>query len=70
MLKGPESKEYDLAYSVYAFYYANNPSNVHNKMYQRLTPAGRLCSNGPDGPHGLMEIVQKFHPIPTQVEST
>lgn len=69
-LLGPESSNYDLAYSVYALYYANNSTCVLNEMYKRLRPGGRLCIIGPDGPHGLVEIVRKFHAIPSQVDSS
>lgn len=67
-LLGSESKDYDLAYSVYALYYANNSTEVLNEMYKRLAPGGRLCIIGPDGPHGLVEIARKFHAIPPQVD--
>jgi ubiquinone/menaquinone biosynthesis C-methylase UbiE len=69
-LLGAESKGYDLAYSVYALYYANNPADVLNEMFQRLSGGGRLCIIGPDGPHGLVEIARKFHVIPPQVDSS
>lgn len=69
-LLGPECNDYDLAYSVYALYYANNSSIVLNEMYNRLRPGGRLCIIGPDGPHGLVEIARKFHVIPSQVDNS
>jgi SAM-dependent methyltransferase len=69
-LLGPEARDYDLAYSVYALYYANNPNAVLNEMYQRLIHGGRLCIIGPDYPHGLVEIARKFHGIPHQVDSS
>jgi ubiquinone/menaquinone biosynthesis C-methylase UbiE len=70
VLLGPQSKKYDLAYSVYALYYANNPTEVLNEMYHKLNSGGRLCIVGPDGPHGLVEIARKFHIIPHQVDSS
>lgn len=69
-LLGPESKNYDLAYSVYALYYATNPIEVLNEMHQRLISGGRLCIIGPESPHGLVEIARKFHVIPRQVDSS
>jgi len=69
-LLGVKSIGYDLAYSVYALYYANNAFNVLNEMFQRLSSGGRLCIIGPDGPHGLVEIARKFHVIPTLVDSS
>jgi ubiquinone/menaquinone biosynthesis C-methylase UbiE len=69
-LLGAESNGYDLAYSVYALYYANNSTNVLHEMFQRLSRGGRLCIIGPDGPHGLVEIARKFHVIPPLVDSS
>jgi ubiquinone/menaquinone biosynthesis C-methylase UbiE len=69
-LLGAETREYDVAYSVYALYYANAPVDVLSQMYRRLVPGGRLCIIGPDGPHGLVEIARKFHDIPPQVDSS
>jgi ubiquinone/menaquinone biosynthesis C-methylase UbiE len=68
-LLGAKSMDFDLVYSVYALYYANNPADVLGEMYERLAPGGRLCIIGPDGPHGLVEITRKFHAIPPQVDS-
>jgi len=70
VLLGHESQAYDLAYSVYALYYANNPYDVLTEMYKRLKSGGNLCVVGPDGPHGLVEIVRRIHDIPLQVDNS
>lgn len=68
-LLGEVGQGYDLAYSVYALYYADDPAGVLNEMYQRLASGGRLCIIGPDAPHGLVEIARKYHHIPAQVDN-
>jgi ubiquinone/menaquinone biosynthesis C-methylase UbiE len=69
-LLGSESDSFDVVYSVYALYYANNPTQVLGEMYSRLAPGGRLCIIGPDGPHGFVEIARRFHAIPPEVDSS
>lgn len=69
-LLGHEVEGYSLVYSVYALYYAINPTQVLNEMCCKLKIGGRVCIIGPDGPHGLLEIARKFHAIPQQVDSS
>lgn len=61
---------YDLAFSVYALYYARDPGAVLNSMLNRLSPGGRLCVVGPDTPHGLVELARLFHSIPATVDES
>jgi len=69
ILLGPALETYNVIYSVYALYYAKNPTNVLNEMFNRLIVGGSLCIIGPDGPHGLVELARKFHSIPPQVDN-
>lgn len=61
---------YDLAFSVYALYYARDPKEVLQTMLNHLSPGGRLCVVGPDTPHGLVELARQFHPIPAEVDES
>ena len=59
-LLGDDVAEYDLAFSVYALYYARDPNAVLQTMLNHLSPGGRLAIIGPDSPHGLVELVRLF----------
>lgn len=65
-----EGTKYNLAFSVYALYYAHNPNAVLQTMFDQLSPGGRLCIVGPDTPHGLVELARQFHPIPATVDES
>lgn len=62
-------KRYDLAQSTYALYYAADPVAVLDAMRRALKPAGRLAVCVPNDPHGLVELVKRFRPVPDAVES-
>lgn len=62
--------KYDLAFSVYALYYADDPIAVLQSMLNHLATGGRLCVIGPDSPHGLVDLARQFHSIPAQVDDS
>ncbi|WP_430397219.1 class I SAM-dependent methyltransferase [Ferrovibrio sp.] len=61
-------KQYDLAQSTYALYYAADPVRVLDAMRAALKPDGRLAVCVPNHPHGLVELIRRFGPIPKPVD--
>lgn len=61
-------KCFDIAYSVYALYYAKDPWRVMAIMLKALKPKGRLAVAGPMTPNGMVEIIRRFHLIPEKVD--
>jgi len=62
-----KTKQFDLAQSTYALYYADDPESVLDVMTQSLLPNGRLAIFVPDLPHGMVSLVGEFTAIPEQV---
>lgn len=62
-------RRYDLAQSTYALYYAADPVAVLEAMRLALKPGGRMAVCVPNNPHGLVELVKRFRPVPEAVES-
>jgi SAM-dependent methyltransferase len=63
-------KRYDLAYSVYALYYAAEPRLVLDAMISALKPGGRCVVAGPIYPHGLVQLAARVSTIPASVLDT
>jgi ubiquinone/menaquinone biosynthesis C-methylase UbiE len=61
-------KKYDLAQSAYSLYYAADRSVVLDAMRKALKPEGRLAIFTPNEPHGMVNFVKQFTPVPQQVE--
>jgi ubiquinone/menaquinone biosynthesis C-methylase UbiE len=57
-------KKYDLAQSTYALYYAADPVRVLDAMRAALRPTGRMAVCVPNNPHGLVEFIRRFMPVP------
>jgi len=58
-------KTYDLAYSIYALWYASDHIGVLEAMRQSLKPGGRLIVCTPNYPNGLRELVKRVgKPLP------
>jgi ubiquinone/menaquinone biosynthesis C-methylase UbiE len=64
------NRKFDVAACTYAIYYAKEPSAVLQTMYDALNPGGRLMVCVPCGPHGLVELVRKYTPIPAVVDES
>ncbi len=60
-------KQYDLAHSSYALYYAPNPTKVLDVMVGSLKPGGRCAIFVPNKPHGLVDLAARFTKIPKSV---
>lgn len=61
-------KNYDLAQSAYSLYYAANRHLVLDTMRQALKPHGRLAIFTPNSPHGMVNFIKQFTPVPDLVE--
>jgi ubiquinone/menaquinone biosynthesis C-methylase UbiE len=64
------NRKFDVAACTYAIYYAKEPSAVLQTMYDALNPGGRLMVCVPSGPHGLVELVRNYAPIPAVVDES
>ncbi|MEQ8700616.1 MAG: class I SAM-dependent methyltransferase [Bauldia litoralis] len=60
-------KQFDLAQSTYALYYAKEREVVLDVMKAALKPRGRLAVFTPQGPHGLVELAARFSTVPEPV---
>lgn len=63
-------RKFDVAACTYAIYYAKDPAAVLQAMYDALLPCGRLMVCVPSGPHGLVDLVRKYSPIPAVVDES
>ena len=63
-------KTFDLAQSTYALYYAKDPIHVLEVMRRSLKQDGRLAVCVPNNPHGLLEFIKKFAPVPEAAEAS
>ena len=63
-------KKYDLVHSSYSLYYADSPATVLNAMKNSLKPNGRLAVFTPNSPHGMVDFVRQFYPIPAAVDAS
>lgn len=63
-------RKFDVAACTYAVYYAEDPAGVLQAMYDALLPCGSLMVCVPSGPHGLVDLVRKYSPIPAVVDES
>ncbi len=63
-----QRRRFDLAQSTYALYYAADPVIVLDAMRRALKPGGRMAVCVPNNPHGLVDLVKRFRPVPKSVE--
>jgi ubiquinone/menaquinone biosynthesis C-methylase UbiE len=61
-------REYDLAHSSYALYYAADRYRVMDIMRGALKRDGRLAVFTPNDPHGMVDFVKRRTRVPSQVE--
>lgn len=61
-------KQYDIAHSTYAIYYAKNHIKVLDTMLKYLNRDGKLIIFTPYKPHGMVDFIKQFTQIPTQVQ--
>jgi ubiquinone/menaquinone biosynthesis C-methylase UbiE len=57
-------KRFDLAQTTYALYYAKDPLHVLDVMRGVVEPGGRIAACVPNNPHGFVEFVRRFCPVP------
>ena len=61
-------RQYDLAHSSYALYYAADRHRVMDIMRGSLKREGRLAVFTPNEPHGMVNFVKRRTKVPSQVE--
>ena len=60
---------YDLIHCSFALPYAENPLQLMETLYERLTPNGKISISLPCQPHGMVDFCSKFYEIPESVLS-
>lgn len=63
-------RRFDLAHSSYALYYADDVPSVLSQMTDLLLPDGRLAVFTPNRPHGMVDFIRRFAPIPAEVDDS
>lgn len=63
-------RKFNLVHSSYALYYADDVPSVLSQMVDLLLPDGRLAVFTPNQPHGMVDFVRRFAPIPAEVDDS
>ncbi len=58
---------FDVIHSSYALYYVDDHMKALNELYDYLDNDGQMIIFTPCEPHGMVQFVEKFHPVPVQI---